>query len=676
MGNHSHLAFLPVQTSLTAGANYSPSPSYQWRGLHRQRPSFRLIPSRPVRIHSHQKETSSTPQDVISLLTTMSGQTSDLFLSPDEQDLLVAALNSNQPGAKSGSNQNRSQSQDLIYTPQTHTNPGSGQLNLSDDSPYLDFDPDGDFDDGYDFGNTRMIGDLPPDMSGDLHDKRKSIDGENNGDEGDRKRREGDDRTAKKPGRKPLTSEPTSKRKAQNRAAQRAFRERKEQHLKDLETKVEDLEKVSEATNHENGLLKAQVERLQVELKEYRKRLSRISSNGMGRSNSLKSGTQKSSLNSTNDFQFEFPKFGDLPAMSGTNIFNKTNQQPQQPQQPQQSQNNRSGSAPGRSNSAPKATSNNRSSSQGQQQRQSSLSQSPMSSMYTNSPQPMNPQQSKGSVDSLTGLFSPSILEATRHATRGGYFPQSNNFNANPGPRASMENGTSNNAVYSNSTTSNSDSPGSSSESHNAISSIGTSPEPSLNSPGNKLQEFNLNTISEENQIPNNFGFNTANFSTTDTNTFTNDNAFDVNNSWLPAGSGADFDPVLFGDYREVQDNILSQDFGSFFNDAYPLPDLGSPLHNYSDVAPEQTSNTAQSKIDLLKQVEAAKNGTDEVVPDTDKPMTCNKIWDRLQSMEKFRNGEIDIDNLCSELRAKAKCSEGGAVVDKRDVDKILGKGH
>lgn len=46
---------------------------------------------------------------------------------------------------------------------------------------------------------------------------------------------------------------------------------------------------------------------------------------------------------------------------------------------------------------------------------------------------------------------------------------------------------------------------------------------------------------------------------------------------------------------------------------------------------------------------------------------------DRLQSMEKFRNGEIDIDNLCSELRAKAKCSEGGAVVDKKDVDKILG---
>lgn len=41
--------------------------------------------------------------------------------------------------------------------------------------------------------------------------------------------------------------------------------------------------------------------------------------------------------------------------------------------------------------------------------------------------------------------------------------------------------------------------------------------------------------------------------------------------------------------------------------------------------------------------------------------------------MEKFRNGEIDVDNLCSELRAKARCSEGGAVVDERDVDRILG---
>ena len=47
---------------------------------------------------------------------------------------------------------------------------------------------------------------------------------------------------------------------------------------------------------------------------------------------------------------------------------------------------------------------------------------------------------------------------------------------------------------------------------------------------------------------------------------------------------------------------------------------------------------------------------------------------DRLQSMERFRNGEIDVDNLCSELRTKARCSEGGVVVNQNDVDDIMGR--
>lgn len=87
--------------------------------------------------------------------------------------------------------------------------PDSGHLDFSDESPFLNFDPDGDFDDsfGYD-DSSRMIGDLPDE--GDLHEKRKSMDGKDDDDEGGGKRREGDDKTAKKPGRKPLTSEPTS----------------------------------------------------------------------------------------------------------------------------------------------------------------------------------------------------------------------------------------------------------------------------------------------------------------------------------------------------------------------------------------------------------------------------------------------------------------------------------
>ena len=448
---------------------------------------------------------------------------------------------------------------------------------------------------------------------------------------------------------------------------------------------MEDLEKSSDAANHENGLLRAQVERLQVELKEYRKRLSWISSNGSNRSQNT-SSQAKNSIGGSSDFQFEFPKFGDLPAMPATKMFNN---------QKQQATNTaRSATLPAHAKGAAPHAVKSRSNSQNQVQRQNSQSQSPLATSYTASPQQQN---MSASVDSLTGLFSPSILEASRHAAMGGYFP--NGTNAAQKPRSSLDNG-----MYSFSSSSNTDSPGSSSESHNAISSIGTSPEPSLHSPGNKLQELGLNTINEESQF--NFGKERLckeisqtcgcaedpippilNFSNDNSLGFGNIhvNGFGANNdiSWMAQQNNGSFDPVLFGDYRDAQDNILSQDFGTFFNDAYPLPDLGSPLHNFNEIAPEAP------KVDLIRQVDAAKEA-EEVVPDNDRPMTCNKIWsvlspqfqttfadfdnrDRLQSMEKFRNGEIDIDNLCSELRAKAKCSEGGAVVDKKDVDKILG---
>lgn len=127
----------------------------------------------------------------------MSGQDSNLFLSPNEQDLLVTALNSNQPAIRK-----RSSPTNANITP----NPGSGQLDFSDDSPYLDFDPDGEFDESFDYGEGRMIGDLP-----ELHEKRKSIDGDDDDDEEiSSKRHEGDEKHPKKPGRKPLTSEPTT----------------------------------------------------------------------------------------------------------------------------------------------------------------------------------------------------------------------------------------------------------------------------------------------------------------------------------------------------------------------------------------------------------------------------------------------------------------------------------
>lgn len=73
-----------------------------------------------------------------------------------------------------------------------------------------------------------------------------------------------------KVGRKPIETEPKSKRTAQNRAAQRAYRERKERKMKDLEDKVALLEDDRIKAVTELDLLKAQVDLLKRELSRYR----------------------------------------------------------------------------------------------------------------------------------------------------------------------------------------------------------------------------------------------------------------------------------------------------------------------------------------------------------------------------------------------------------------------
>ncbi|KAF9121954.1 DNA-binding transcription factor yap1 [Mortierella sp. 14UC] len=93
-------------------------------------------------------------------------------------------------------------------------------------------------------------------------------DGENSSDEASTP---GDGKPApKKAGRKPLTTEPTTKRKAQNRAAQRAFRERKEKYVKSLEDRIKELEELNPGKGdnklaEENMNLKVLVQKLETE---------------------------------------------------------------------------------------------------------------------------------------------------------------------------------------------------------------------------------------------------------------------------------------------------------------------------------------------------------------------------------------------------------------------------
>ena len=76
--------------------------------------------------------------------------------------------------------------------------------------------------------------------------------------------------TTNKVGKHDLDSETKNKRTAQNRAAQRAFRERKEQKMKELEDKVQNLEYIHHKNEVETEFLRSQLLTLVQELKKSR----------------------------------------------------------------------------------------------------------------------------------------------------------------------------------------------------------------------------------------------------------------------------------------------------------------------------------------------------------------------------------------------------------------------
>ncbi|OJD33949.1 bzip transcription factor (ap-1) [Diplodia corticola] len=600
------------------------------------------------------------------------------YLSPNQQDLLMAALNSNNRGgrpagstnsqAKKPSDGNPSQQflldgLDPNFFPPDGAGAGFDNFNL-EESPYVDF-LDGDTGFEFDPNDTSdlLIGSLPgdqaqsstsPDQPGadgenETGDKRKSPDDDDEEAEGGGKRREGEDKTAKKPGRKPLTSEPTTKRKAQNRAAQRAFRERKEKHLKDLETKVGELQKASDAANHENGLLRAQVERLQMELREYRKRLS-SNTTGISRPSGFPSLLSHNNNNNnsppSSNFQFEFPRFGALP---GSQIFNNNG-----------SLSNGDKSSP---TAAKPATQN---SAPGVLNRQGSAARSVSPTSQQNGVR----SPDKASPASGSDYNSPGMNGLPRKSSGG---------------RGSTSSSTGTQRVFqfnSHSNSSTNDSPSASSVSqYGANSSCGTSPEPSHTSPGNDrshelscavttegettfCEKLNMACGNPRNPIPRALSDSNGTPAATSN---TND-SFGID--WLASQNNNQFNPSLFGDYREPQTAVVGDgDFtGGFFNEAFPTADFGSPF-NFDNQSPGISKSNPMESIDKIQD-----GDDDEVVPgeDPNSLLSCHKIWDKLQNRPDFKDGSIDIDGLCTELRAKARCSESGVVVDSKDVEAAL----
>jgi AP-1-like factor len=140
-----------------------------------------------------------------------------LVLTPQQQNLLFAALNSNRPSDAQPTNGFNMSTLQFDGSPMQPDGLSSFQ-----NSPDLDYDydfagADSSFDYYDDAGQAKMIGDLPGSKralkseSGDAESPEKRSHPEDEEEEGPgAKRRESEEKLAKKPGRKPLTTEPTS----------------------------------------------------------------------------------------------------------------------------------------------------------------------------------------------------------------------------------------------------------------------------------------------------------------------------------------------------------------------------------------------------------------------------------------------------------------------------------
>lgn len=446
------------------------------------------------------------------------------------------------------------------------------------------------------------------------------------------------------------TNNDMQKRKAQNRAAQRAFRERKEKHLKDLETKVADLTKTQEADKHENGLLKAQVERLQIELREYRKRLSLNSSASRG-SPPLNATAGQHRSNSGGGFQFDFPKFGGLP---GSQLFGRQN-----------TVNKRDNNTPPAITQSPTDISGlghaSRQNSQGRsispQSVQGNGSSTGSPAHFANVSQAFAPYSTNNNMHGFANtlpqmnnnpfgdLFSPNLLKS---ANVNQYFGEAQT-QAPTIPSYTADNGGDSTAglnrvfQFNGGSISDTSSPSASSGSQwnvNGNSSCGTSPEPSHDSPALKdNKEKQADSFNSQSQITSSDVKSQPTMNT----------MFGFGNNDFNAASMNSFDPVLFGDYRDSNNAIVGGEFsGGFFDDAVNSApfDYGSPSNLFGILqSPQQTqqtlspnnnaANAPTPSRNLMAEIEKTRDGGDDdyglptsASKDTGtKFVSCNSIW-------------------------------------------------
>ena len=236
---------------------------------------------------------------------------------------------------------------------------------------------------------------------------------------------------------------------------------------------------------------------MSAELKEYRKRMS-LNTTAAGYS-PPPSATQSQSYGNGSDFQFNFPKFGDLPGsfMSNGSITKTTSPT----QMGQRSASTSSSASPGIVR---------------KQSSGASIERSPpgFNGMFSTPLGPSRPNQvsnngfNNKNYDDLNGLFTPSVLENASRSNSGDYLSYATSKDASaPGmPKQDSVSSVNGNAQTSNlqrnSSASITGSP-TSSMSHGALdSSCGTTPESSADYHDNrKSSEAGLDTTTEEGNV-------------------------------------------------------------------------------------------------------------------------------------------------------------------------------
>ncbi|KAF9274952.1 DNA-binding transcription factor yap1 [Mortierella alpina] len=476
--------------------------------------------------------------------------------------------------------------------------------------------------------------------------KQQFSEGDNSSDEG---HSPGEGKPApKKAGRKPLTTEPTNKRKAQNRAAQRAFRDRKERYVKSLEDRIKELEdlnpgKTDSKLAEENTNLKVLVQKLETEnyfLKEqsftfdfpitqpglyneakaHREALLQSStSNGSSNHSSPSTATYTTRTDSTST-SVSTPGAGQRKSLSGSSVA-KPPTYDQLPWSPPSSIGDSVPNSPLDSDL-------------------STPEQEPAAqpAVYSDNAGVV-PRARNGTPEDIA-LFS-AILDGTGNT----YAPSTNGNFKSQQPTQNIGSFAGYGTTVSSSTIKSQQSPGSTL----ALFSE-HSPSPTIEELVNAPLFTDSNGMAQPNLTTSSLSMPALTYEQT-------------------RALFTDFrDPSNPQDFFAGLEDPIEQTFqhdaiGGLFNEQ--LLDYTTAFANVAATPAREESQEYFGKV-----AESQQKPELQALSEGEKAIPCPQVWEQMARHPKF--DDADIDDLCAELKSKAKCSGHGPVIALADVNKLM----